>query len=153
MKHLTLTLGVAAAALFALPTTVSAQDAPAGTPPPRADGAGAGRGAGRMNPADRLKRMTESLGLTQDQQDKIKAIWEKNAPAMKELMSKGFQNMTDDDKAKMRDLMKAERDAVDAVLTQEQKDKMKAEMEKRGAGRRGGPGAPKPAAPAPDTTK
>ena len=95
-----------------------------------------------MSPEDRLKRMTETLGLTQEQQDKIKAIWEKSAPAMKELRDKGFQNLTDEDKTKMRDLMKADMEAVNAVLTQEQKDKMKAEMEKRGPGRRGGPAKP-----------
>ena len=152
MKHLTLTLSVAAAALFTLPVTVSAQDKPA-TPPAR--GEGGTRGAGRMSPEDRLKRMTETLGLTQDQQDKIKAIIEKNAPAMKELMAKGYQNLTDEDKAKMKELMTAQKDAIDAVLTQEQKDKAKAEMEKRGAGRRGGPGGPgaKPEAPKTEPTK
>ena len=149
MKHLTLTLGVAAAALFTIPATTSAQDKPAGTPPARTEGAG--RGAGRMSPEDRLKRMTETLGLTQEQQDKIKAIYEKDAPAIKELMTKGFQNLTDEEKTKMRELMKAQTDAVNAVLTQEQKDKMKADMEKRGAGRRGGPA--KPDAPKPEPTK
>jgi len=155
MKHITLTLGVAAAALFTIPATTFAQDKDKPATPPAREGGG--RGAGRMSPEDRLKRMTETLGLTQEQQDKIKAILEKNAPAIKELMAKGYQNLTDEDKAKMKELMTAQKDAIDAVLTQEQKDKAKAEMEKRGAGRRGGPGAkpdaPKPDAPATGTTK
>ena len=96
-----------------------------------------------MSPEDRLKRMTETLGLTQDQQDKIKAIIEKNAPAMKELRDKGYQNLTEEDKTKMRDLMKKQTEEIDAVLTPEQKEKQKAEMEKR---RASGPpaGQPKP---------
>jgi len=144
MKHLTLTLGVAVAALFTIPSTSFAQDKPAGEAP-------AGRGAGRFSPEERLKHMTETLGLTQEQQDKIKAIYAKNAPAIKEIMGKGYQNLSDEDKTKMRELMKAQMEEVNAVLTQEQKDKMKAEMEKRGAGRRGGPG--KPEAPKADPAK
>ena len=136
MKHLTLTLGVAVAALFTIPSTSFAQDKPAGEAP-------AGRGAGRFSPEERLKHMTETLGLTQEQQDKIKAIYAKNAPAIKEIMGKGYQNLSDEDKTKMREMMKAQTEAIDAVLTPEQKEKQKAEMAKRrGAGRPGG--QPKP---------
>jgi len=143
MKNNTLSLCVAAAALFTLPTIGFAQEKPAGDPPART--AGAGRGA-RSTPEARLKQMTEALGLTQEQQDKIKAIFEKNAPAMKELRDKGFQNLTDEDKTKMRDLMKKQTEEVDAVLTPEQKEKQKAAMEKRrGAGRPGGQPTPEPA--------
>ena len=153
MKHITLTLGVAAAALFTLPSITAAQDQPAGAPPAHADGAG--RGGPHFTPAERLKHMTETLGLTQEQQDKIKAIFEKNAPAIKELRSKGFQNLTDADKTKMRELVKAEMEDIAAVLTPEQKAKMKAEMEKRREGWKGGqrkPGATPPATtPAPAT--
>ena len=130
MKTTTLSLCVAAAALFTLPSTSFAQDKPAGDAPART--AGAGRGA-RMTPEARLKQMTETLGLTQEQQDKIKAIFEKNAPAMKELRDKGFSNLTEEDKTKMRDLMKKQGEEIDAVLTPEQKEKQKAEMEKRRA--------------------
>lgn len=148
MKHLTLTLGVAAAALFTIPSTTTAQDKPAGTPPASTEGAGH-RGP-HITPAERLKHMTETLGLTQDQQDKIKAIFEKNAPAMKDLRSKGFQNLTDADKTKMRELVKAEMEEIAAVLTPEQKDKMKAEMEKRRQNWQRKPAATTPA-PAPAT--
>jgi len=141
-KH-TLSLCVAAAALFTIPSTSIAQDKPAGETPARAQGAG--RGA-RLTPEARLKQMAETLGLTQEQQDKIKAIFEKNAPAMKELRDKGFQNLTEEDKTKMRDLMKKQLEEVDAVLTPEQKEKQKAEMEKRrGQGRPGAQPKPEPA--------
>ena len=142
MKNNTLSLCVAAAALFTMPAISFAQDAkPAGDPPARA----AGRGT-RLTPEARLKQMAETLGLTQEQQDKIKAIFEKSAPAMKELRDKGFTNLTEEDKTKMRDLMKKQGEEVDAVLTPEQKEKQKAAMEKRrGAGRPDGQPKPEPA--------
>jgi Spy/CpxP family protein refolding chaperone len=128
MKHYTLTMCVAAAALFAIPTAALAQDKPAGEAPARGE-----RGRGRFSPEARLKRMTESLGLTQEQQDKMKAIYEKNAPVFKELMAKGRENLTEEDKTKFRALMKAQGEAIKAVLTPEQKEKAKAEREKRRA--------------------
>lgn len=134
---------VAVAALFTLPSTTFAQDKPAGDKPAGEAPARGGRGGARLTPEARLKQMTETLGLTQEQQDKIKAILEKNAAAMKELTAKGYQNLTDEDKTKMREMMKAQTEAIDAVLTPEQKEKQKAEMAKRrGAGRPGG--QPKP---------
>ena len=147
MKHFTLTLSVAAAALFTLPTLSLAADE---KKPDRKRPEGAGAG-GRFSPEDRLKRMTETLGLSQEQQDKIKAIFEKDAPKFKELMAKGRENLTEEDKAKMGELMKAQREEIAAILTPEQKEKQKAEMEKRGGpgGRRPGgdkPGEKKPEA-------
>ena len=122
---------VAAAALFAIPTAALAQDKPAGEAPER--GERGERGRGRFSPEERLKRMTEVLGLTQEQQDKMKAIYEKNAPVFKELMAKGRENLTAEDKTKLRALMKAQGEAIKAVLTPEQKEKAKAEREKRRA--------------------
>ena len=84
-----------------------------------------------MDPAERLKKMTEELGLTQEQQDKIKAIYEKNAPQFKDLMAKGRENLSEDDKTKMRELFKTQTEEIAAVLTPEQKEKYKAAMEKR----------------------
>jgi len=78
-----------------------------------------------MDPAERLKIMTEKLGLSQDQQDKVKAIQEKHAPEFKELMAKGRENATDADKAKLRELVKTQMEEIGAVLTPEQKEKMK----------------------------
>ena len=128
MKHYTLTMCVAAAALFAIPTAALAQDKPAGEAPARGE-----RGRGRFSPEERLKRMTESLGLTQEQQGKMKAIYEKNAPVFKEFMATGRENLTEEDKTRLRELMKAQGKAIEAVLTPEQKEKAKAEREKRRA--------------------
>ena len=97
-----------------------------------------------MDPEARLKYMTEKLGLNADQQAKIKAIFEKNAPKFKELMAKGRDNLTEADKTAMRDLMKAQNEEINAVLTPEQQTKMK---EMRPQGRRG----EKPAEPTPAT--
>jgi Spy/CpxP family protein refolding chaperone len=134
MKNFTLPLSVAAAALLTLPSLILAEDKPAGERPKRPGGPGGER---RMDPEARLKVMTEKLGLTQEQQDKIKAIQEKNAPAMKEIFAKGRENLTEEDKTKMREMMKTQTEETAAVLTPEQKEKWKAEMEKRG-----GPGGP-----------
>ncbi|MCX6866534.1 MAG: hypothetical protein NTV46_10015 [Verrucomicrobia bacterium] len=136
MKQFTLTLSLAAAALFAVPSTTFAQDKPA-DPPQRP------AGARRMDPEARLKFLTEKLELNADQQAKIKAIMEKNAPKMKEFMDKGRDNLTDADKTAMGALMKSQGEEINAVLTPAQQEKMKA-MRPQG---RGGakPVEPKPA--------
>ena len=138
MKPFTLSLSLVALALFAVPTTTFAQDKPAGDHPQRT------AGARHMDPEARLKSMTEKLGLSADQQAKIKAIFEKNAPKFKELMDKGRANLTDADKKAMGDLRKAQTEEIKAVLTPEQQAKMK---ESRPAGR----GGPKPAEVKPAT--
>jgi len=139
MKKFTLTLSLAVAALFAVPSTTFAQEQPAGERPQRPPG------ARRMDPEARLKFMTEKLGLTADQQAKIKAIYEKNAPKFKELRDKGWDKLTDADKKAMRDLMKAQSEEINAVLTPEQQAKMKELRPPQG--RRGDkPAEPKPAA-------
>ncbi len=86
--------------------------------------------------------MTEELNLTQEQQDKVKAIAEKNAPQFKELIAKGRANLTDEDKTKIRELMKSQVEEIAAILTPEQKEKYKAAVEKRRAAS-GGPAAAK----------
>lgn len=176
MKNYALTLSVAAAALLTIPSLTFAEDKPAGERPKRPDGAGGpGKPGGpggerRMDPEARIKFMTEKLGLTQEQQNKVKAIYEKNGPQFKELMAKGRENLTEDDKTKMRELMKSQFEEVGAVLTPEQKEKMKElRPEGRGGDRKPGerpagprgdrkpgegkPGAPKPDAPKPDAAK
>jgi len=133
MKKLTI-LSLVLAGACALPALTLAEDAvppkpPGGTDAPKAAGdAGkpAGRpGAGRMDPAERLKLLTEKLSLTQDQQDKIKAIYEKNGPQFKDLIAKGRENLTEEDKTKMRELIKTQTEEIAAVLTPEQKEKFK----------------------------
>ena len=153
MKKLTI-LSLALAALCAMPTLVLAEDAvppkpPGGSDAPKPSGdkpehrPGGPGGPGRMDPAARLKMLTERLNLTQDQQDKVKAIQEKNAPEFKELMAKGRENLTEADKTKLHELMKSQMDEIAAILTPEQKEKMK---EQGPGGRRGDhkPGDAKP---------
>ncbi len=94
-----------------------------------------------MDPAARLKMMTEKLNLTQDQQDKIKAIYEKNAPQFKELMGKGRENLTEADRTKMRELGKSQMEEIAAILTPEQKEKMK-DLRPAGGDRKPGEGRP-----------
>ena len=142
---------MAATALLFTTQFTQAQEKPEGGRSP-----GGGRGFG--TPEERLKRMTETLGLSQEQQDKIKAIYAKDADAMKALREKGRENLTEEDKTKMRELMKLQIEAVQAVLTEEQKTKMKEAFQ-----RRGGPGGPggdrkpdgdkKPDAPKPEEGK
>jgi len=137
MKRLPLLI-VTLTGLLALPIVSRAEDAKPGASAGQKPG---GPGGGRMNPEERLKKMTETLGLSQEQQDKIKAIMEKNAPQMRELMSKGRENLTEEDKNKVRELMKGQMEEIGAVLTPEQKEKWKAEREAHGPG--GKPGEKK----------
>ncbi len=128
-SRLFLILTLSAALL--LPIGASAEDAKPGR-------------AGRGDPADRLKMMTEKLSLTEEQQTKVKEIYAKNAPQMKELMSKGRDNLSEDDKKKVREMMRTQMEEIGAVLTPEQKEKMKGlRTERGGAGARRGKGAAK----------
>jgi len=149
-KHLAI-LSLAVAGLCAVPSSLRAEDAvppkppggdkappPSGEKPgPKPDGERRAPGGpgGRMNPEERMKMMTEKLGLTQEQQDKIKAIYEKNGPQLRELMAKGRENLSEADKEKARGIMKSQFEEIGAVLTPEQKEKMK---ELRGPGGPGG---------------
>ena len=151
MKTSIKSIAVAATALLFTTQFTQAQEKPEGGRPP-----GGGRGFG--TPEERLKRMTETLGLSQEQQDKIKAIYAKDADAMKALREKGRENLTEEDKTKMREMMKVQMDAINGVLTEEQQAKMKEAFQ-----RRGGPGGPggdrkpegdkKPDAPKPEEKK
>lgn len=146
-------LTVAAAALLAIPTFSFAQDKPAGDKPAgdRPAGDRPGRGAGRMDPEARLKVMTEKLALTQEQQDKIKAIYAKSAEDNKALREKGFQNLSEEERTKMRESFQKQNEEVQAVLTPEQKEKYAKEFPqggRRGGGRGEGGGRPDGAKPA-----
>ncbi len=145
-------LAVAATALLSIPTITRAEDKPAAPGGATATGAEGrrgpgGPGGGRFgNPEERLKRMTEQLALTEDQQAKIKAIFEKGAEAMKALRPKEGEQPSDETKAKFGELMKAQREEIAAVLTPEQKEKAEKARAERGPGgegrRPGGPGGP-----------
>ena len=150
MKHFTLTLSVAAAALLTLPSLSLADEKPAGEKPKRPEGGrpgGPGGERGRMSPEERLKKMTETLGLSQEQQDKVKAIFEGG----REEMGKLRELPEDQRRAKFGEFMKAQNEKVLAVLTPEQQEKYKAaiaERAKEGGRRPGGdkPGEKKPEA-------
>lgn len=143
MKKLLPLLILTVAGLLVVPASLQAEEAKPGGPGREKRG-GPG-GPGRGNPEERLKMMTEKLGLSEEQQSKVKAIQEKNGPKMKELMAKGRENLSEEDRTKMRELMKTQMEEIGAVLTPEQREKMK---EMRGAGgpggeRRGKPGEKK----------
>lgn len=131
MKKLILTLTIATFSALAL--NANAQDS---AKPDRG-----GRGAGpRISPEERLKHMTETLGLNQEQQDKIKAIFEENRSKFAEL-----RDLPEEERRqKGRDLMQAQMGKIREVLTPDQQEKWKTEMEKRrGEGGRRGEGRQK----------
>jgi len=100
----------------------------------RPDGDSTQRPAGdapRMAPEDRLKMMTEKLGLTSEQQQKIRDIYEKNASQLRELMAKGREKATEADREKFRELMRSQLEEVTAVLNPDQKSKMMEAMKSR----------------------
>jgi len=137
MKHITLTLGLAAAALFAVPSTINAQTTPAPAEHPHHKGG-------------RLEFLTEKLGLDATQQAQIKAIFEKYAPQIKAIRSKGKDNLTDADKTALRDLRKQENAEVKAVLTPAQLATLKELRSKHQKGGKGGTTPPaSPTSPAP----
>ena len=147
-------LTIAAAALLSIPTFSFAEDKPAGDKPagdkPAGDRPQGERGQRRMGtPEERVKFMTEKLSLTPEQQEKIKAIYAKNDEKFKAAREKGFQNLTDDEKKELGEARKAQMEEVNALLTPEQKEKMKdlaPQGGRRGEGRRGDgkPGEGKP---------
>lgn len=92
------------------------------------------QGKHQMNPdRDGKKKMMESIGLTDEQKSKMKAIHEESRKKMEAL--KQQQSLTikefNDKKTAIRNEMKAKREAL---LTKEQKDKiasMKSDMERK----------------------
>ena len=119
MNRLLFTIPVALTTLIAASTTVFAQDEKPKPPAARA-------------PGERLKTLTEKLGLSEEQQGKIKAIFEKNAPKAKELREDAALSQ-EDKRAKLMELRKGEAEEIRAVLTPEQQEKMKA-LRKEGKG-------------------
>lgn len=83
-------------------------------------------------PGERLKMMSEKLGLTDEQKGKLKAILAKNMPKMKEIRADAALSQ-EDKRAKMMEIRKAEMAEIRALLTPEQQEKMK-EMRRAGKG-------------------
>lgn len=94
---------------------------------------GGGGGRGMMSAEQRIERLEEAVGkLTDDQKAKIKDIYAKTSEKM--------QGLSDDERReKGMELMRESGRAVRAVLTEEQQKKYDEMMAQMGQGR-GGPG-------------
>ena len=133
---------IAALALGLAIPAARAQDA--GTPPPPPPPPAGEHGAmhkERGPRGDGLKFFTEKLGLTQDQQAKIKPILADQKKALDTLgddasIEKGAK------RAKSMEIRKAHREQIRALLTPEQQKKLDELKEEHGRGP-GGPGEPK----------
>lgn len=115
-------LALALAGIIAAPLALRADDPkpapPAGERPDR------GPRGGRMDPAERLKNLKEKLGLSDEQTEKVKAIFEKHRGEFAKLRED--QSMKPEEKRpKMQELRKAEMEEVKGVLTPEQQEKLK----------------------------
>ncbi len=82
--------------------------APAAAPSTATPAPGAPQGGPEpgSSPEERLKRMAEALNLTQEQQDKIKAIMEKTTAKVLRTCGERYDNLTEEDKNKFRELLK-----------------------------------------------
>ncbi len=98
---------------------------------------GAGPGGGVPSAEERLKVMSEKLGLSAEQQGKVRSIFEKSAPELKALMAKGRDNASEADKEKFRSLMREQMEAIAGVLNPDQREKFKEAMKMRAEGRGG----------------
>jgi periplasmic protein CpxP/Spy len=126
---LALVAGVTAPTLFAQPP-----EHPPG--PPAAGERGERRGAPSV--ADRLKQLSEALGLTEDQITKIKPIVTEEVAAMAALMQD--KNLDREARrAKMTEIRDSFSPKIEALLTPEQKTKWEGLKKMRGMGGFGGP--------------
>jgi Spy/CpxP family protein refolding chaperone len=90
---------------------------------------------GRQTPEERVKALKESLKLTDEQAEKIKAVLAKNQEKMKALREDTSLSQ-EDRRAKMRENAEAVDAEIKPILTPEQQAKYKEEQEKRRAARR-----------------
>ena len=115
-----------------------AQDT-ATTPPPPPAGEHEGHHKGPRG--DGLKFFTEKLGLTQDQQAKIKPILEDEKKSL-DALHDDTTVAKDAKRAKFVEIRKTHREQIRALLTPEQQKKLDTLKEEHGRGP-GGPGEPK----------
>lgn len=143
------------AVLLLAVTGLRAEDPkPAGDPPKAPEGRpNRGPGGPQMTPEERIKGMTEKLGLSEEQQTKIKAIFAKNDEIFKAARGKERGSLSEEERQKLREAMKSQGEEINAVLTDEQKAKykeMRGNWRGQGRGPKGGDkGAPPPPPPAP----
>jgi periplasmic protein CpxP/Spy len=121
---------------------------------PQADAGGMGghhgRGGNRMDPDKRLAQMTKRYNLTADQQSQIKPILADEQTQM-QAMRADTSASRDDKRSKMMSMHQASTQKIEAVMTDEQKQKFEADQQKmqqrraeHGGQDGGGPGGPPP---------
>ena len=125
-----------------------AQDAP--PPPPQQSGPGMGRGMGRRpmeSVDDQIKHLSKKLNLSDDQQAKLKPIFEEQHKQMEQIHNDSSLSR-EDRFSKMQALRQSSDTQIKSVLTEEQQksfDKMRAEQQDRmKQWHRGGENAPPP---------
>jgi Spy/CpxP family protein refolding chaperone len=115
-----LPLAFAAGLLVVGQTSHALQTAPA----VQEHGEMSGHMMGAMTPESRLKRLTEKLDLTEDQQAKLKPILEDQSTQMKTLHD-DTSLAPEDKRAKMKELHESSTEKINAVLTPDQQSKWK----------------------------
>lgn len=148
---LKLTVIAAGLAVTALPAARAADQTPppaGGTDNPAAQPEHPGWRGRHMDPARRIQRLAEVLGLTTEQQTKLKAVFKEEGAKMRAV----FQDSSlsrEDRRAKLMELRKDIRPKIDAILTPEQQKKLE-KMQRRGRRwRHGGPDNQPPPPPPP----
>ena len=135
MHKVSLLVAVAAGALIAFTPTLRAEDKPARPERPERPAAGPGGngGPGGGQRGDMLKKMAEDLGLSEEQKTKIQDVMKAQREATKDLSPE-----------ERREKMKESRAAMDAkmkeILTAEQYTKWEKIRQERRPGGPGGPG-------------
>jgi Spy/CpxP family protein refolding chaperone len=120
MKKSLIVIALAAAGLLATPAIVSAQ--------------AQGGPRGGRTPEEQVKAMKETLNLSDEQVEKVKAVLTKNQEKLKALRED--QSLSQEDRrAKMREVFQGIDEELKPILTPEQQTKWKEEREKRRAQR------------------
>ena len=127
-------LAVLAGAILGLALMAGQAPAQTGEPPQgRPKMMHRGEGMGQPDPARHLRHLTTRLGLTAEQQEKIKPILDEEATQMKAI--DGEKLTRDERRTKVRELHNATFEKIKPMLTPEQQkkhDAMKARMMKQG---------------------
>jgi Spy/CpxP family protein refolding chaperone len=97
---------------------------------PQAEGGGmGGHGGHHMDPDKMLAHMTKRYNLTSDQQSQIKPILQDQQQQMQALHS-DTSTSQDDKRAKMMSMHQESAQKIEAVLTDQQKQKFEADQQK-----------------------
>jgi len=125
---------IAVAVALAAPFSF-AQEKDAPPPPPPGEHGGQHKGGPR---GDRFKMLVERLGLTEDQQAKIKPIVVDEMQAIKAVMDDASLDR-EAKRPKIREIMQAHNAQIKPILTPEQLKKLEDMKDERGPGGPGGP--------------